>query len=506
MIILLYAIIFIFSLLSLKTIFHYYKHNRHHLPPTPFRIPIIGHLHLLGPLMHQSLHKLSSTYGPLIYLRLGSIQSVVVSNPEMAKEFLKTHDLTFSYRIFNQAIDYLTYNAATPLAPYSSEWIFVKKLSISELLGSHTLNKFLPLRTQELHSFLRMLVAKSETGESVNLSKEMLRLTNNIISRMIVSRRCSENNDEVVDLVREVTAIFGEFNISDFIWFFKNWDLQGIRRRLKDIRTRYDVLLEKIIREREEDRKKRLEDNDNNGVKDFLDLLLDVVEDKNSDIRLSRVHMKGLVMDYLTAGTDSTSVAIEWAMAEIINNPTILKKARQEIESKVGKQRLVEESDVPNLTYIQAIIKETFRLHPPIPLILRSSIQECKVKNYTIPNNTLLMVNLWSIGRDSEIWKNPLEFNPERFYENDFDFRGQHFQLLPFGSGRRNCSGMSLAMQILPITLATLIQCFDWTVVASRPAAVDGGDQVVDMTEKPGITAPLANHLVCVPIARFNPF
>lgn len=295
-----YAILFLLSYFLLRTIFHITLHgHRVHLPPSPLALPIIGHLHLLDPLMHQALHKLSSRHGPFMYLRLGSVQSVVVSNPEMAKEFLKTHDLTFSYRIFNQAIDYLTYNAATPLAPYGSLWIFIKKLSISELLGSHTLNKFLPVRTQELHSFLGLLFDKSKSGESVNVTKEILRFTNNIISQMILSSRRSstaDEDEEAIKLVREVTAVFGEFNISDFIWFLRNWDLQGFRKKLEGIRGRYDVLLEKIITKRQEERKEKNYRSENGSAKDFLDLLLDIMEDKNSEMQLSRDHLKGLVM------------------------------------------------------------------------------------------------------------------------------------------------------------------------------------------------------------------
>ncbi|KAF2283394.1 hypothetical protein GH714_003850 [Hevea brasiliensis] len=379
-----YAIVFVLSYFLLSKIL--YNKLYGHLPPSPLALPIIGHLHLLDPLMHQALHKLSSRYGPLMYLRLGSVQSLVVSNPEMAKEFLKTHDRTFSYRIFNQAIDYLTYNAATPLAPYGSLWIFIKKLSISELLGSHTLNKFLPIRNQELHSFLGLVFDKAKAGESINVTKEILRFTNSIISQMILSTRRSleAEEEEAIKLVREVTEVFGQFNVSDFIWFLKNWDLQGFRRKLEDIRGRYDVLLEKIITNREQERKKKSYKSENGSVKDFLDLLLDIMEDENSEMKLSRDHLKGLVMDYLTAGTDSTAVSIEWAIAEMINHPMELKKAREELERVVGKDRLVQESDVPNLPYLQAIIKETFRLHPPIPLILRSSIEECKVNDYTI--------------------------------------------------------------------------------------------------------------------------
>ena len=187
-------------------------------------------------------------------------------------------------------------------------------------------------------------------------------------------------------------------------------------------------------------------------------------------------------------------------MAELINNPNIMEKARQEINLIVGKDRLVEESDIANLPYLQAIVKETLRFHPPGALTARESTEDCTVAGYHIPTKTQLFVNLWAIGRDPNYWENPLEFWPERFLTEDgslksqLDVRGQHFHLLPFGSGRRICPGVSLALQIVQTSLAAMIQCFEWRV----------RDGNVDMEEGPD--AALAHPLVCVPVTRINLF
>ncbi|KAI8523891.1 hypothetical protein RHMOL_Rhmol13G0107000 [Rhododendron molle] len=217
--------------------------------------------------------------------------------------------------------------------------------------------------------------------------------------------------------------------------------------------------------------------------------------------------------DFFTAATDTSAIALEWALAELINNPKVLKKAQEEMDNLVGKHRLVAELDVPNLPYIQSIVKETFRLHPPIPLLTRSSVQDCVIDGYNIPAHTMLYVNIWSIGRNPKYWENPLDFWPERFLragKDDpagglIDVKGQHFQLLPFGTGRRGCPGMSLALQQLPTVLAATIQCFEWNVVADpKGKSINGTDGVVDMTERPGLTAPRTHDLVCMPVTRMD--
>ncbi|GLT37153.1 hypothetical protein SLA2020_114870 [Shorea laevis] len=193
-------------------------------------------------------------------------------------------------------------------------------------------------------------------------------------------------------------------------------------------------------------------------------------------------------------------------LSELINHPDVMEKARQEINIVVGKNRVVEESDFANLPYLQAIIKEVLGLHPTGPLVVRESSEDCTVAGYRIPAKTRVFVNLWSIGRDPNYWENPTEFRPEKFLSEEWnpkipmlDLRGQNFHLLPFGSGRRSCPGATFAPQFVPTTLAAIIQCFELKVG-------DGGNGSVDMDEGPGLSLPRANSLVCVTVARLNPF
>lgn len=204
-------------------------------------------------------------------------------------------------------------------------------------------------------------------------------------------------------------------------------------------------------------------------------------------------------------GTDTSAVTTEWAMAELINHPNVIEKARYEIDSVVGKERLVNESDIDKLPYLQAIVKETLRLHPAGPLIGRESTENCVIGDYEIPAKTRLLVNVWAIGRDPKHWENALEFQPERFLNEDgsvnsqLDVRGQHFHYLPFGSGRRGCPGTSLALHFVQTNLASMIQCFDWKLCG-------GENSIVDMEEGRGISLRRANPLICIPVARLKPF
>ncbi|RDX95837.1 Licodione synthase, partial [Mucuna pruriens] len=485
-----------------------YFHRRHHLlPPSPaLRLPIIGHMHLLGPLLHQSLHGLSLRHGPLFSLHFGSVPCVVASSPHFAKQLLQTNELAFNCRIETTAVKRLTYEASLAFAPYGDYWRFIKKLSMNQLLGSRSITGFEPLRAKETRHFLRLLSAKADGREAVNVTEELLKLTNNVISTMMVGEA-----EEARDVVRGVTQIFGEFNVSDFIWLFKRLDLQGFGKRIEDLFQRFDTLVERIIGKREEMRRKKGK-GDECQLRDFLDILLDYVDDHNSEVKINRLHIKALIMDFFTAGTDTTAISTEWALVELIKNPSLLVKAREEIDKVVGKNKLVEESDCPNMPYLQAIVKETFRLHPPVPMVTRRCVADCNIENYVIPENTLLFVNIWSIGRNPDYWENPLEFRPERFLKVGaeeggdstglIDVRGQHFQLLPFGSGRRMCPGVSLAMQEVPALLGAIIQCFDFQVSDSNGKVLKGDSVVIDVSERPGLTAPRAHDLICVPLQR----
>ncbi|XP_031102608.1 cytochrome P450 93A2-like [Ipomoea triloba] len=496
---------FIFPLLScliltilLGVLFR--KRTNSRLPPSPLAFPIIGHLHLLAPIPHQALYNLSNRYGPLMQIWLGSVPCVVASSPEMAKEFLKTHEYSFSDRPTSAAVDYLTYGSQDfSFAPYGPYWKFMKKLCMSELLGGRTLDLLLPVRRDEIRRFMALLSHKAKAGEQVDVGAELLRVTNNVISRMLMSVRCCEDEDEagsVRMLVKETAELTGKFNLSDFIWFCKNLDLQGLRKRLKDVHERFDGMMEKIIHDHIEAKRRRQQNNSGDeAVRDLLDILLDIAEDESSEMQLTRENIKAFALDIFAAGTDTSAITVEWALAELINHPETMEKASQELDSMIGNNRLVEESDISNLPYLQAIVKETLRLHPTGPMIVRESTEDCVVGGYNIPAKTRLFVNVWGINRDPRHWENPLEFQPERFLSGEFDVRGQHYEFLPFGSGRRGCPGTSLAMQVVQTSLAAMIQCFKWKV----------NEGSVDMEEGPGLTLPRAHPLVCLPVTRINP-
>ncbi|KAI3507176.1 hypothetical protein L1887_22022 [Cichorium endivia] len=492
--------LFLIWLISIILITALFKSARakSHLPPTPFPLPIIGHLHLLAPSPHQAFHKLSIRYGPIFTLFLGSTPCAVTGSTETAKELFKTYNDAFLDRPHNSTLDYLSYGGnGFFFAPYGTYWKFMKKIVVSELLNAKTLESLLPIRNDEITRFLKSLSQTSKVGKSFELQGELLKMTNNVISRMLMSKRCSEEEDNAQDIrkiITEIGELIGKFNLSDHIWFCRYLDLQGIKKRSMDMRRRFDALIENIIKEHEEAR-----NQDKGEVNDLLNILLRISEDESMEKKLTRENIKAFILDVFGAGTDTSALTIEWALSELINHPNIMKKAVEEIDNVVGKNRLLQESDIRNLPYLQAIVKETLRLHPTVPVIQRISTRDCIVGGYHIPAKTTIFFNVWGHGRDPANWETPLEFRPERFEGRKLDVRGQHFQLLPFGSGSRMCPGTSLGLQVVQATLGSMIQCFEWK------AGKDGNLTSVDMEEGIGITLPRANPLVCVPVVRLDP-
>jgi cytochrome P450 family 93 subfamily A len=296
-------LLWLLSTIAVRAIIITRKKKKNHLtPPCPLSIPIIGHLHLISKLPHQSFHKLSTHYGPIMKLFLGSKLCVVTSSPEIAKEFLKTNETYFSNRFRSAAVDYLSYGSKGFLfATYGDYWKFMKKMCMSELLGGRTLDQLRPLRLQETMRFLRLLQRKGEAGEVVDVGGELLTLTNSIIARMAMSKTCSENEiDDVQDIRKMVTdtaELAGKFNVSDFIWFFKNLDFQGMNKRLKEIMHRFDTMMERVIREHQEERKKRKENGDGTAhVMDLLDILLETLENESTEIKLTRENVKAFIL------------------------------------------------------------------------------------------------------------------------------------------------------------------------------------------------------------------
>ncbi|KAJ3678621.1 hypothetical protein LUZ60_002424 [Juncus effusus] len=467
------------------------------LPPGPLPLPIIGNLHLLTPPIHRSTHRIMSRYGPLISLKLGSTPCVVVGSADIARELLFTHDAAFSQRHTTVVTRKLAYQSSGyAFAPYGPYWRYMKRVTMSELLGPRTLGQLHPIRQSELLSFLRNIYSKSRLGEEVDVGVEAVWLTNNIITRMVASTTAKEETQMARKVVKQVAELIGTFNLEDFIGLCKGMNIQRLNSRIQDVHENFDKILERMMQQKEKLRNEKK--GEEKKMKDLLDILLDVASDTNAEMKISREHIKGFLVDIITGGSDSASASIEWTLSELINHPNVLKKLTEEIDRVVGKDRLVKESDLPNLPYLDAVIKEIMRLHPAVALPNRVTKKDIIVSGYRIPANTSLFVNIWSIGRDPKYWVEPDEFRPERFLEEPnigVDMKGFHYQLLPFGTGMRVCPGLQLALQVVPTALAALVQCFEWKV----------NNGPLDMKEKPGLVVYRANSLVVTPAPRVGP-
>ncbi|KAM1393609.1 hypothetical protein ACFX10_029395 [Malus domestica] len=197
---------------------------------------------------------------------------------------------------------------------------------------------------------------------------------------------------------------------------------------------------------------------------DLLDMLLDYRSDKEDELkRLSRNNIKAMLAEMFITGTETTSSSVEWGMTEILRNHNVDKKVLMELDQVVGKDRFVEERDISNLPYLQAAVKEVFRLHPAFPLIFPCRTNEaCEVSGYHIPKDCIVFMNVWGMARDHTIWEEPCEFKPGRFIGSSVDVKGQDFNLLPFGTGKRICVGKPLGQRMIHFYLAALLHAFEW--------------------------------------------
>ncbi|XP_058210929.1 flavonoid 3',5'-hydroxylase 2-like [Rhododendron vialii] len=435
------------------------------LPPGPKGWPVIGALPLLGTMPHVTLAQMAKKYGPIVYLKMGTCDMVVASTPASARAFLKTLDTNFSNRPPNAGATHLAYDSQDLVfADYGPKWTSLRKLCNVHMLGGKALDDTAHVRATELGYMLRAMVDSSKRGEPVVISELMTYAMANIVGQVTIGRRVfvthgSESN-EFKDMVVELMTKAGLFNVGDFIPAIAWMDLQGIVGRMKKMHSKWDALISKMVTEHAETA------HDRRGSPDFLDVLMANREQNSKGTGLSITNIKALLLNLFTAGTDTSSSVIEWALAEMVLNPAILKRAQQEMDQVIGKDRRLQESDVPKLPYLQAICKETYRKHPSTPLNLpRISSEACEVNGYYVPKNTRLSVNIWAIGRDPDVWENPLEFDPERFMSGKnakMDPRGNDFELIPFGAGRRICAGTRMGVVMVEYFLGTLVHSFDW--------------------------------------------
>nr|ACZ63205.1 flavonoid 3',5'-hydroxylase [Vinca major] len=460
-------LIFILTQKLIQTLFR--RTYRRKLPPGPKGWPVIGALPYLGTMPHTSLAYMAKKYGPVMYLKVGTNNMVVASTPDAARAFLKTLDINFSNRPPNAGATHLAYGAQDMVfAHYGPKWKLLRKLSNLHMLGGKALEDWSNVRISELGHMLETMYESSKKGEAVVVAEMLTYAMANMIGQVVLSRRVfvtkGSDSNEFKDMVVELMTSAGLFNIGDFIPSIAWMDLQGIEGGMKRLHKKFDVLLTKLLEEHKQSSSKR------KRKPDLLDYVL-ANRDNSEGERLTTTNIKALLLNLFSAGTDTSSSIIEWALSEMLRNPSILKRAQQEMDQIIGRNRRLVESDISRLPYLQAICKETFRKHPSTPLNLpRIATEACEVNGYYIPKGTRLSVNIWAIGRDPDVWENPLEFNPDRFLSGKnarIDPRGNDFELIPFGAGRRICAGTRMGILLVEYILGTLVHSFDWNLPPS---------------------------------------
>ncbi|KAK2992326.1 hypothetical protein RJ640_020319 [Escallonia rubra] len=469
--------------------------------------PLVGHLPLLsGPqLPHVVLGSMADKYGPIFRIKLGVLQELVVSDWKIAKECFTTNDMAFSNRPKSVAVEVMGYNYAMfGLGPYGSYWRQMRKISMLELLSNHRVGMLVHVRESEVQASIKDIYDtwKKNEGATNILKMEMKpwfgRLTLNMVVRMLAGKQnsCDEHESaRTREALRGFLELAGTFTVSDAIPCLRWLDMGGYEKAMRKNAKEIDYFLEGWLKDH---KRKRASGQVKDEQKDFLDVMLSTLEGASSKddggFDVDTI-IKSTCLVFLTGATDTSTVTLTWALALLLNHNHVLEKAQAELDSHVGRKRQVQESDLKNLVYLQAIIKETLRLYPPAALLpARESMEDCMVGGYNIPKGTRLVVNLWKIHRDPSVWSDPCEFQPERFLKShkDFDVRGQHFELIPFGSGRRICPGITLGLQVVHFILASLIHGFE----IKKPS-----DEPVDMTESFGMSNMKATplHVVLAP-------
>ncbi|XP_010523703.1 PREDICTED: cytochrome P450 76C4-like [Tarenaya hassleriana] len=464
------------------------------LPPGPPRLPIIGNILNVGKNPHHSLAELSKAYGPIMSLKLGTLTTVVVSSPDAAKEVLQVHDQALSGRTFSDPVRAIGHHEVSVVwLPALARWRLLRKISAAQVFSPSRLEATRPIRTNKLQELLNFLNDSCNRGEAVDIGRASFVTAVNIISNTLFSINFASYDytasNEFHDLVVGIMTAAGKPNLADFFPILRFLDLQGIRKELKACSDRLFEVFQGFIDSRTAKRSSRTE------PKDVLDSLIDIVHENESE--LSMKDIRHLLLDLFLAGTDTNSSTVEWAMAELLHRPETMAKAQAEIARLIGENGVIQESDIPKLPYIQAVMKETLRLHPPAPFLLpRKAESDVQISDFLVPKNAQVLVNVWAIGRDPNVWDNPTQFEPERFLGSEIDMKGKDFELTPFGAGRRICPGMQLAFKTVPMMLVSLLHSFDWKL---QNGVVP---EKLDMEEAFGVTLHKAQPLYAVPIKK----
>ncbi|KAH1082932.1 hypothetical protein J1N35_022693 [Gossypium stocksii] len=465
------------------------------LPPGPFPFPIFGNWIKVGnDLNHRLLASMAQTYGPVFLLKLGSKNLVVVSDAELATQVLHTQGVEFGSRPRNVVFDIFTGNGQDMVfTVYGDHWRKMRRIMTLPFFTNKVVHNYSNMWEEEMDLVVNDL-KKDENVKSkgIVIRKRLQLMLYNIMYRMMFDAKFESQEDPLFieatrfNSERSRLAQSFEYNYGDFIPLLRPL-LRGYLNKCRDLQTRRLAFFNNYYVE------KRREIMAAEGDKHKISCAIDHIIDAQMKGEISEENVLYIVENINVAAIETTLWSMEWAIAELVNHPHVQHRIRQEI-SRVLNGEAVTESNLHQLPYLQATVKETLRLHTPIPLLVpHMNLEEAKLGGFTIPRESKVVVNAWWLANNPKWWKNPEEFRPERFLEEEHGIDAAvaggkvDFRFLPFGLGRRSCPGIILALPILGLVIAKLVTNFEL-----RPPS---GTHQIDVTEKGGqFSLHIANH------------
>nr|AVX32611.1 cytochrome P450 VoCYP71BE87 [Valeriana officinalis] len=373
---------------------------------------------------------------------------------------------------------------------YGDYWRQLRKICTMNLLSTKRVEQLRSIREEEALNLVRRI---STNGDSLpfNLSKAIFNLTSTVTSRAAFGNK-NKDQEEFEVVLDQVLKALGGFNIGDMYPKAKLLHkITGARASMNKIQKRVDRILQNIL----VDHRNRKQESLTDDYEDLVDVLLRIQNEDQLQFPVTDNCIKAVILDVFGGGSETSSAATEWAMSEMVKNPHIMKRAQAEVRKVFDEKRNVDETGLGELKYLQCVIKETLRLHPPLPLLVpRENSAECEVNGFLIPANCKVIINAWAISRDPKYWVDAEIFKPERFMDNSIDYQGTNFGYIPFGAGRRICPGMSFGMANIELPLAQLLFHFNWKLPN------ESNQEEIDMTEEFGISVRRKNHLNLIPV------
>ncbi|WVZ51819.1 hypothetical protein U9M48_002927 [Paspalum notatum var. saurae] len=424
--------------------------------PGPRGWPLVGSLPTVsGPLMHRRLAALADAHGArrLMSLTLGATPVVISSHPDTAREILS--GAAFVDRPPKAAARELMFCRAIGFAPAGEYWRRLRRVAGAGMLSPRRMAALEGLRCHVADGMVSRVADQMERSGEVAMRALLQRASLESVAGSVLGLEGSAVSEELAEIVREGYELVGTFNLGDH-YHTALWgpllDLWGVGPACRGLVARVRGYFGKIIEER------RLA-KDCHDKDDLLSYMLALPEDE----RLQDADVIAVLWEMIFRGVDVVAILLEWAMARMALHPDIQSKAQKEIDAVVGL-RPITDSNMPNLHFLQWIVKETLRMHPPGPLLswARLAVHDTQVGKHVVPAGTTAMVNMWAISHDEAIWGDPWVFRPDRFGQEDVSILGSDLRLAPFGSGRRVCPGRMMGLSTAQLWLGRLLQDYEW--------------------------------------------